>query len=127
MNRAPLNIAARNALIPMSELLQEHGWTKEQAYQICSVAVDLRVSNLVGLPNVTVSALLLEDIFVESLKPTSVQPNLASSLAAASLSLKVLSDDAYLVQHILERFVGVSAGVLDRLLRVLLCQLDQRH
>jgi formamidase len=36
----------------------------EQAYVICSVAVDLRVSNLVDLPNVTVSALLPENIFV---------------------------------------------------------------
>jgi acetamidase/formamidase len=30
---------------------------------LCSVAVDLRVSNVVGVPNVTVSALLPEAIF----------------------------------------------------------------
>jgi formamidase len=59
-----LSLAARNALIHMIQLLQERGWSKEQAYVICSVAVDLRVSNLVDLPNVTVSALLPEDIFV---------------------------------------------------------------
>jgi len=47
----------------MIALLQERGWTKEQAYVICSVAVDLRVSNIVDLPNVTVSAFLPEDIF----------------------------------------------------------------
>ena len=58
-----LNLAARNALIRMIELLQERGWTREQAYIICSVAVDLRVSNVVDVPNVTVSALLPEDIF----------------------------------------------------------------
>ena len=58
-----LTLAARNALINMIELLQERGWTKEQAYIICSVAVDLRVSNIVDLPNVTVSAFLPEDIF----------------------------------------------------------------
>ena len=45
------------------ELLQERGWSREQAYIICSVAVDLRVSNVVDLPNVTVSAFLPEDIF----------------------------------------------------------------
>jgi len=59
-----LNLAARNAVIRMIELLQERGWTREQAYVICSVAVDLRVSNVVDVPNVTVSALLPEDIFV---------------------------------------------------------------
>jgi formamidase len=58
-----LNLAARNALVRMIELLQERGWTREQAYIICSVAVDLRVSNVVDVPNVTVSALLPEDIF----------------------------------------------------------------
>ena len=60
-----LTLAARNALINMIELLQERGWSREQAYIICSVAVDLRVSNIVDLPNVTVSAFLPEDIFQE--------------------------------------------------------------
>jgi len=58
-----LTLAARNVLINMIELLQERGWSREQAYIICSVAVDLRVSNVVDLPNVTVSAFLPEDIF----------------------------------------------------------------
>ena len=58
-----LTLAARNALIQMIDLLQERGWSKEQAYIICSVAVDLRISNVVDLPNVTVSAFLPEDIF----------------------------------------------------------------
>ena len=58
-----LTLAARNALINMIDLLQERGWSREQAYIICSVAVDLRVSNVVDLPNVTVSAFLPEDIF----------------------------------------------------------------
>ena len=58
-----LTLAARNALINMIDLLQERGWSKQQAYIICSVAVDLRVSNVVDLPNVTVSAFLPEDIF----------------------------------------------------------------
>ena len=58
-----LTLAARNALINMIDLLQERGWSREEAYIICSVAVDLRVSNVVDLPNVTVSAFLPEDIF----------------------------------------------------------------
>ena len=58
-----LTLAARNALVNMIELLQERGWTREQAYIICSVAVDLKISNAVDLPNVTVSAFLPEDIF----------------------------------------------------------------
>ena len=58
-----LTLAARNALIQMIDLLQERGWSRNQAYIICSVAVDLKVSNIVDLPNVTVSAFLPEDIF----------------------------------------------------------------
>ena len=55
--------AARNAVLEMIRLLEGRGWTREQAYVLCSVAVDLRVSNVVDVPNVTVSALLPEDIF----------------------------------------------------------------
>src|SRR4029077_580337 len=58
-----ISLAARNAVLEMIQLLQERGWTREQAYVLCSVAVDLRVSNVVDMPNVTVSALLPEDIF----------------------------------------------------------------
>jgi formamidase len=58
-----VTLPARNALLNMIELLQERGWSKAQAYVICSVAVDLRIANLVDLPNVTVSALLPEAIF----------------------------------------------------------------
>ena len=58
-----ITLAARNAVIEMIRLLEERGWTREQAYVLCSVAVDLRVSNVVDVPNVTVSALLPEDIF----------------------------------------------------------------
>jgi formamidase len=58
-----LGLAARNAVLEMIKLLEERGWSREQAYVLCSVAVDLRVSNVVDVPNVTVSALLPEDIF----------------------------------------------------------------
>ena len=60
-----VTLAARNALLAMIDLLTERGFTPEQAYAICSVAVDLKISNIVDLPNVTVSAFLPEDIFTE--------------------------------------------------------------
>ena len=58
-----LNTACRSALLNMIALLQERGFTREQAYVICSVAVDLRISTVVDVPNYVVSALLPEDIF----------------------------------------------------------------
>ena len=58
-----LTLACRNAVLNMIELLQERGFTRNQAYIICSVAVDLRVSNVVDVPNYVVSALLPEAIF----------------------------------------------------------------
>lgn len=58
-----VTLAARNALLNMIALLEERGFTREQAYIICSVACDLRISNIVDLPNVTVSAILPESIF----------------------------------------------------------------
>lgn len=57
-------LAARNALLNMIEHLGERGWTRQQAYAICSVAVDLKISQLVDVPNMLVSAFLPEDIFV---------------------------------------------------------------
>ncbi len=58
-----LNLAARNALLNMIDLIQERGFTREQAYVICSVGVDLKVSNVVDIPNYVVSAFLPEDLF----------------------------------------------------------------
>jgi formamidase len=57
-----LNLACRNAILNMMDLLGERGFNREQAYVICSVAVDLRISNAVDLPNVTVSAFLPEAV-----------------------------------------------------------------
>jgi formamidase len=59
-----ITLAARNALLNMIDHLGEQGWTPQQAYAICSVAVDLKISQVVDLPNVLVSAFLPEDIFV---------------------------------------------------------------
>jgi formamidase len=58
-----LTLSCRNAVLNMIELLQERGFSREQSYIICSVAVDLRISNVVDVPNYVVSALLPEAIF----------------------------------------------------------------
>jgi formamidase len=58
-------LAARNALLAMIDYLEsERGYTRQQAYAICSVAVDLKISELVDVPNIVVSAVLPLDIFV---------------------------------------------------------------
>ena len=56
-------LSARNALLAMIDLLVERGWTRQQAYAICSVAVDLKLSELVDVPNMIVSAFLPLDNF----------------------------------------------------------------
>lgn len=58
-------LSARNALLAMIDLLVERGWTRQQAYAICSVAVDLKISELVDVPNMVVSAFLPLDIFAK--------------------------------------------------------------
>jgi formamidase len=58
-----VTLAARNALLTMIDHLGERGWTRQQAYAICSVAVDLKLSQVVDVPNMLVSAFLPEDIF----------------------------------------------------------------
>jgi len=63
-NRAEdLTLAARNAVLNMIDHLTATGpWTPQQAYAICSVAVDLKVSELVDVPNFVVSAFLHLDV-----------------------------------------------------------------
>ena len=59
-----LVVSARHALLQMIDyLVAEHGLTKEQAYILCSVAVDLRVGQVVDVPNFIVSAVLNMDVF----------------------------------------------------------------
>ena len=59
-------MAARNALIEMIDYISEtFGYSKEQAYIIASIAVDLRIGQLVDAPNVGVTAILPLDIFEE--------------------------------------------------------------
>jgi formamidase len=59
-----ITLAARNALRAMIDhLVAGYGYTRQQAYVICSVAVDLKISQVVDVPNVLVSAFLPLDIF----------------------------------------------------------------
>ncbi|MGI9408906.1 MAG: acetamidase/formamidase family protein [Hyphomicrobiaceae bacterium] len=59
-----LTLAARDALIKMIAYIQrEHGLTAEQAYILASVAVDLRVGQVVDVPNYIVTAVLNLDVF----------------------------------------------------------------
>lgn len=52
------------AIPPLDHLVHDRGYDRQQAYAICSVAVDLTISELVDVPNVLVSARLPLDIFV---------------------------------------------------------------
>ena len=59
-----VSLAARNALLEMIDYMTAtYGLTREQAYVVASVAVDLRIGQLVDAPNVGVTALLPLDIF----------------------------------------------------------------
>ncbi len=59
-----LTLAAKNALLNMIEyLVDARGLTREQAYCLTSVAVDLKVSQVVDVPNLIVSAFLPLSIF----------------------------------------------------------------
>lgn len=64
-----VHLAARNALAAMIDyIVSEYGYDRAQAYMIASVAVDLRIGQLVDIPNVGVTAILPLDIFVEKAK-----------------------------------------------------------
>ena len=56
---------AQNATRYMIEhLVRERGLSREEAYVLCSVCVDLKISEIVDAPNWLVSAVLPESIFV---------------------------------------------------------------
>ncbi|HEU5425001.1 MAG TPA: acetamidase/formamidase family protein [Nitrolancea sp.] len=59
-----LTLSARNALLSLIDFIGTKGYSPQQAYALCSVAADLRVSQVVDVPNFIVSALLPLDIFV---------------------------------------------------------------
>ena len=59
-----INLAARNALDGIIDyIVAAYDYNKLQAYVIASVAVDLRIGQLVDTPNVGVTAILPLDIF----------------------------------------------------------------
>ena len=59
-----LNAAAREALLEMIDHLErEYGFSRPVAYALCSVCVDLRLSEVVDVPYPLVSALLPLDVF----------------------------------------------------------------
>ena len=61
-----LTLAARDALLKMIDhIVREHDLNEEQAYILASVAVDLRVGQVVDVPNYVVTAVLNEGVFVE--------------------------------------------------------------
>jgi acetamidase/formamidase len=63
-------VAARRATLRMIEYLTEQ-WelSPEHAYLLCSVAMDLRLAQVVNVPMVTVCAALEKSLFEESAKP----------------------------------------------------------
>jgi formamidase len=61
-----VTVAAREALVEMIDHLEAtYGFARPAAYALCSVAVDLRLSEVVDIPYPLVSALLPLDIFDE--------------------------------------------------------------
>jgi formamidase len=65
-----VSLAARNALLEMIDyIVATYGLTPEQAYVVASVAVDLRIAQLVDAPNVGVTAILPLDIFDRGASP----------------------------------------------------------
>jgi len=57
--------ASQQAVRYMIEhIVEAHGLSREQAYVVCSVAVDLKISEIVDAPNWIVSAFLPEGVFV---------------------------------------------------------------
>ena len=61
-----ITLAARNSLIQMIDwLVATKGLTKEQAYVVTSVACDLRIGNVVDVPNYVVSTICPTNIFTK--------------------------------------------------------------
>ena len=59
-----ITTAARNALLNMLDYISDaYGLSREQSYCLASVAVDLKISQVVDVPNMIVSAFLPLDIF----------------------------------------------------------------
>lgn len=59
-----LHEGARTAVLEMIDLLGKQGMKPEEAYALCSVAGNLRISEIVDEPNFVVSMVLPEDILI---------------------------------------------------------------
>ena len=59
-----LSLPAKHALLNMIDHSETRGFDRQQAYALCSVAVDLRISRTVDVPNLLVSAPLPLDILM---------------------------------------------------------------
>jgi formamidase len=59
------SLAAKNALLNMIDYLGTRGLDPQQAYALCSCAVDLRISQTVDVPNFLVTAILPLDVFTD--------------------------------------------------------------
>ncbi len=61
-----LTLATRDALVRIIDwMVANKGFTREQAYVVAAAAVDLRIGQIVDVPNVIVSAVLPMDIFAD--------------------------------------------------------------
>ena len=49
----------------IGQLVDRHDLSREEAYALCSVAVDLRIHEVVDAPNWVVGAFLPDDIFTD--------------------------------------------------------------
>lgn len=65
-NGTDLLSASKSAIRYMIEhIVHTYGMTEQEAYMLCSVSVDLRISEIVNLPNLVVSAFLPKSIFTK--------------------------------------------------------------
>ena len=62
----PATIAAAQQAVRhmIDHLVTERGFSREEAYIVCSVAADLKISEIVDAPNWIVSAFMPDSIFV---------------------------------------------------------------
>lgn len=80
-----LTLAARYALIDMVDyLVANHGLTREQAYVVASVAADLRIGQLVDVPNYLVSAIIPLTIFPESAVSQNSFQNISQNISQSN-------------------------------------------
>ncbi len=63
LDAAVLLVMRFNTRHMIDHLVATKGLTRQEAYALCSVAVDLKISEVVDAPNWIVSAFLPENIF----------------------------------------------------------------